>query len=174
MIGFARLAVLAAGAATTIAAPAPARDAPQWTNVTPQDMGTAFKAICLDHPGDAEAQGAAGQAKPWNLKQQGPRDEKGRIGYRTGSLQLGATISRNANICAITTGLPLDTAITDLAFKISPLLGAGDPTVEDGKASWTATTPFGNKEVRLTTRQTPSLGVTIATILIIIDKTKAI
>lgn len=175
MTRFVRSIALAAGAALTFAVPAVAREDAPWSTVKPEEQGGAFKAICLDHPGDPAAQSSAGLAAPWSLMQQGPIDANGRTGYRTGNMQLGVVVKDGTNVCAITTGYPIDANIANVAAKVGTMLKLGDPKIgDDGRARWTAQTPYGPKEVRLTMKPSTEIGLSIATLIIIIDNIKAV
>ncbi len=171
----ARRALIAA-AALALAAPAAARDSGQWTTVSAVDLARAFRAICLDHPGDAEAQAAIGQADPWNLTQQEEVDSNGRTGYRTGKLQLGVTVKGDTRVCALTTGFPLGgDGLAALAARVSPVLRSGDyKLLDDMRAAWSVDTPYGKQEARLSVKDAPEIGMKVSTLIIVIENVKAI
>ena len=127
----------AAAALFGLAAPALAQD--EWP--TPEQTAAAFKAICLDHPGDHKAQAKAATSAPWNLKKGKDADAQ-RTYYDDGMWQVGlSTSDEGLKVCSLTTAASSD--MTDAKARTAAIEVLGprpaDIEPEEGGFYWTPT-----------------------------------
>lgn len=120
-----------------LAAPALAQD----DLPTPEQTAAAFKAICLDHPGDQKAQAKAASSAPWNLKK-GKDSNDQRSYYDGGIWQVGlSTSDEGLKVCSLTTAASAD--MTDAEARVAAIAVLGprpvDIEAEEGGFYWTPT-----------------------------------
>ena len=120
-----------------LAAPAMAQD--EWP--TPEETASAFKAICLDHPGDHKAQAKAATSAPWNLKK-GKDASAQRTYYDDGVWQVGlSTSDEGYKVCSLTTAASNE--MTDAKARTAAIEVLGprpaDIEPEEGGFYWTPT-----------------------------------
>jgi hypothetical protein len=137
MFGLGLRIVLAGTAIAALASPALAQD----DFPTPEETAAAFKAICLDHPGDHKAQAKAATSAPWNLKK-GKDASAQRTYYDDGTWQVGlSTSDEGFKVCSLTTAASNE--MTDAKARTAAIEVLGprpaDIEPEEGGFYWTPT-----------------------------------
>lgn len=101
-----------------LATPAQAQN--DWP--TPEETAAAFKAICVDHPGDQKAQAKAAMAAPWNLKKDKDSDSQSTY-YDDDTWQVGLTTSEGLKFCSLTTAASGEMADAKARTAVIEVLG---------------------------------------------------
>ena len=144
------------------AVPGPDAGAALSQMLTPGDpakVAAAFKAICLDHPADADAQAKTATAPEWGFKAEARSMQVGRV-FTAWPMQLVVAMTKTQGACLITSTVADTVDRAGAARTIGTALGLGEPTIaakRETEVDWT----YGEKRypVRLDVRKSAGLSI---------------
>jgi hypothetical protein len=95
----------------------------------PEELATAFKAICVDHAGDRAGQIAAATGPQWHLKARRTRSVRLAV-YEDWPLQLHLSREKKVKSCILVSSMDQGTTSRAVADKAQMILGAGASSAE--------------------------------------------
>ena len=160
-----------------LAGPGQARAAPGvtldqlLTSGDPATMARTFKAVCLDHAADPDAQAKAAVLPEhgFTLERTDPR--LGRV-FRAWPMQLVVAANKAEGVCAITTMLPTTLARAEAVATVAKTLDlrdASSPAKDPASVGWTY--DRGDKHYPVKFALEPSTGILVATLAVLTEGT---
>jgi hypothetical protein len=157
-----RLASQILCAAALASCPAPAMAADAGAAGAPE-LAAAFRAICLDHLGNARAQAAAALAAPWTFSPEGrTADDEARFRSALGAL----SIREAAGFCALTGEVDprLDVAAFQAAMRTSLPFSPGQPMESPDSVYWLIAADGGGDQYVIALMVSSQTGTNLATL----------
>jgi hypothetical protein len=147
-----------------LAAPASLSAAERSTVATPDQLMSAFSAICLSNVGNQKAQVSAAEGSDLGLKEQDPISGQRR--FRSDVFALGLRDSDES--CAVTAELDNTATLLDLAGAFRKAAGAGDPQPleEANSVYWLIETQPDNQRRSISLKVSTESGANLVTFMI--------
>lgn len=138
-------------------------------NSSPEELATAFKAICLDHPSDAAGEATAAQAAPWTLKLDGKAGKRSAV-YRAWPLQLTLSDQSTTESCMLTSSMSENLTLADVAEKATAALAITNakPRIASDTVYWTTEDNAEGKSIAF--KMFPGAGTKVGNFILVTRK----